>query len=179
MKTEEAKLLLGLPLYHCSVDRIRQAYHQQCLKVHPDRGGNTKDFTKIRQAYKVLLEEATPKDKTTCVSPKNNPRAKYIWKTRTYQTFDGNILIEGVCQRCLGSGLTDTNFCSNCIGQGYKFACIVPLNRLTPNYHNIWMASPMYSLSLNATTNTTTNTTTNATTRFRSSTLPFSNFSFF
>jgi DnaJ family protein A protein 2 len=36
---------------------IKKAYHKLAMKNHPDKGGNTENFNKIRRAYDILSDD--------------------------------------------------------------------------------------------------------------------------
>lgn len=42
-----------------SAEEIKQAYRRQAARHHPDRGGNTADFQKIEEAYRILSDPAS------------------------------------------------------------------------------------------------------------------------
>jgi hypothetical protein len=37
--------------------KIKKAYHRMSLKLHPDKGGDPKEFQKLKQAYEVLSDK--------------------------------------------------------------------------------------------------------------------------
>lgn len=47
--------VLGLPAYTSNIDEIKTAYRKLAGIHHPDRGGNPKEFIKVRQAYESLI----------------------------------------------------------------------------------------------------------------------------
>jgi hypothetical protein len=49
---------LGLSL-PCTRDDVRRAYKRLALKTHPDLGGNSQDFIKLKQAHDSALRFAT------------------------------------------------------------------------------------------------------------------------
>ena len=55
--TQAAFKELGLPANSSKTD-IKQAYRQQVKDAHPDKGGDTKIFIKLRQAYEHLMSQA-------------------------------------------------------------------------------------------------------------------------
>ena len=42
---------------NASQDEIKQAYKKLAMKFHPDRGGDTKKFQEISQAYDTLGDQ--------------------------------------------------------------------------------------------------------------------------
>lgn len=50
----EAIELLGLK-WPCSTDEVRRAFHTLALRDHPDRGGTTERFVRLRDAYTMAM----------------------------------------------------------------------------------------------------------------------------
>jgi DnaJ family protein A protein 2 len=48
-----ARTYFGVTLPVPSV-RLKRAYHQQCLKLHPDRGGDEQEFKEMQAAYATI-----------------------------------------------------------------------------------------------------------------------------
>jgi len=61
MNFNEAKILLELP-DNFNNETVKQNYHQLSLKHHPDKGGDTQTFVKIKQAYEFLTKNKVPKE---------------------------------------------------------------------------------------------------------------------
>ncbi len=38
-----------------SIEKIHKKYRQQCLRLHPDKGGTTDQFVQLQQSYEALL----------------------------------------------------------------------------------------------------------------------------
>ncbi len=43
----------------CSLDDVKTAYRRKAMTVHPDKGGNAKDFHAIKDAYDWLNKYGT------------------------------------------------------------------------------------------------------------------------
>ena len=56
MKLNEAYKTLGLKPGTIG-DNVKARYKDLALKNHPDKGGNGKNFVKIREAYELIFEE--------------------------------------------------------------------------------------------------------------------------
>jgi curved DNA-binding protein CbpA len=54
--------ILGVS-YSAELPQIREQFKRLVLKVHPDRGGNPRDFEIVKQAYKYLYEYKTNEKK--------------------------------------------------------------------------------------------------------------------
>lgn len=52
-KRQQALLILGLKEGACEIE-IAKRYRQLANQVHPDKGGNSDEFIKIREAYEIL-----------------------------------------------------------------------------------------------------------------------------
>lgn len=55
--TKMALEILGVPA-NSSKSKIKQAYRQRVNHAHPDKGGDTKTFIKLRRAYEHLVGQA-------------------------------------------------------------------------------------------------------------------------
>lgn len=54
-EVEQAKKALGLN-GNLSLPKVKKAYHQKAEKFHPDKGGNSLEFSAVDAAYKLLRE---------------------------------------------------------------------------------------------------------------------------
>lgn len=55
--TDAAFAVLGVPT-GSSVEEVRAAYHRKVKEVHPDHGGDTEAFRRVREAYTTARERA-------------------------------------------------------------------------------------------------------------------------
>jgi len=58
MTRTEAKQILNLE-QHFTRDQLKSAYRKLALLHHPDKGGDTKEFIKIKDAYELLAGKVT------------------------------------------------------------------------------------------------------------------------
>jgi len=56
----------------CNQDEIKTAYKKISLRHHPDKGGNTKKFQEIQEAYLVLSDPVKRKDYDLCKEKDGN-----------------------------------------------------------------------------------------------------------
>lgn len=53
---DDAYAILGLE-HGASVEEIQRSYRKRILRAHPDRGGSNKEFIRVYQAYKTLIND--------------------------------------------------------------------------------------------------------------------------
>jgi curved DNA-binding protein len=72
---------LGVPKT-ASQDEIKKAYRKLAAKHHPDRGGDTAEFQKLEEAYRILGDE-------TARSEYDNPQPQFQFRTENMDDIFG------------------------------------------------------------------------------------------
>ncbi len=55
MTINEAFDILGIP-FTSNAEAVKKAYRKRALETHPDRGGNSRDFIRVRAAYEIICK---------------------------------------------------------------------------------------------------------------------------
>lgn len=82
MTREEALSILGLTAQATS-EHVKAAYRTLARKTHPDKGGSTEAFLKVKQAYELLTGKVTQ-------NRIRRPAARWVWQVYTYQSYTWN-----------------------------------------------------------------------------------------
>lgn len=90
--------ILGLP-EGATKQEVRDAARPLMSMAHPDKGGTTDEFNRVRKAFEQALEEA-PDDR----DPEPCPVCK---GTRTVKLVSGFSIMDIVCSECMGSGVRE------------------------------------------------------------------------
>jgi DnaJ domain len=86
MEIEEAcKILKIKDIY--DVSEIKKKYKQESRKYHPDRGGDSKQFILIKEAYDVLIENSKKPKRTLMDDIDSNLLRYYLYYIKDYPIF--------------------------------------------------------------------------------------------
>jgi DnaJ-class molecular chaperone len=152
MNFNEAKTLLELP-DNFNNENVKQNYHQLSLKHHPDKGGDTQTFVKIKQAYEYLTKNQQPKENVINLNDifRTFINGSNIFKKPSFFGFKKEITLnispkefltsttkeievvqktncsceQQFCSRCRGFSF---NHCTICLGAGIVQQCEKCLN---------------------------------------------------
>jgi DnaJ-class molecular chaperone len=130
--------ILGLTK-ESSFDDIKKAYKTLALQKHPDKGGNTKEFSLLQHAFNTLKDSNTRKkyDDSLPHEPNVSVRVKHSWKRfNKLEPINIQYTRKMLCCLCNGNGYI-THFvndifietCIVCSGYGKLYT---HLNKKTP-----------------------------------------------
>ncbi len=81
---DECCKILNIDKYH-NEQTLKEAYHKKVLETHPDKGGKTEDFIKVKDAYKFLNSLILDKPKASTIKETiPNYKSKNIFQENNF-----------------------------------------------------------------------------------------------